>query len=79
MKPTEYEAAREALGWTHAKLAATIGVSVRTPYRYQGGDVDIPEPAARLLRLLVLLRLTVSDRKFDALIEELDRRVRKAA
>jgi transcriptional regulator with XRE-family HTH domain len=79
MTPSEYEAAREALGWTHAQLAETIGVSVRTPYRYQGGDVDIPEPAARLLRLLVLLRLTVSLRKFNELTGELGRKVQKAA
>jgi hypothetical protein len=38
MTPDEYEAARDALGWTHAKLAETIGVSIRTPYRYQGGE-----------------------------------------
>jgi hypothetical protein len=33
--------------------------------------VDIPEPAARLLRLLVLLRLTVSERKFNDIIKQL--------
>jgi DNA-binding XRE family transcriptional regulator len=56
MKPAQYKAAREALGWTHAKLAETIGVSERTPFRYAAGEVEVPEPAARLLRLLVLLR-----------------------
>jgi hypothetical protein len=30
--------------------------------------VDIPEPAARLLRLLVLMRLTLSRRKFEDII-----------
>jgi hypothetical protein len=34
MKPAQYRAARDALGWTHAKLAQTIGVTERTPYRY---------------------------------------------
>jgi transcriptional regulator with XRE-family HTH domain len=71
MKPAQYKAAREALGWTHAKLAETIGVSERTPFRYAAGEVEVPEPAARLLRLLVLLRLTVSARKFDELVAEL--------
>jgi hypothetical protein len=49
MTPREYEAAREALGWTHAKLAETIGVSIRTPYRYQGGEGGIPEPRSSSL------------------------------
>ena len=44
----------------------------RTPYRYAGGDVDIPEPAARLLRLLVLLRLALSKRKFEDIVNALD-------
>jgi transcriptional regulator with XRE-family HTH domain len=73
MTPHEYEAAREALGWTHAQLADIIGVSRRTRYRYQGGEVDIPEPAARLLRLLVTLHLTTSGRKFEQLVAELCR------
>jgi transcriptional regulator with XRE-family HTH domain len=71
LKPAQYKAAREALGWTHAKIAETIGVSIRTPFRYASGEAVIPEPAARLLRLLVALRLTVSTRKFDELVSEL--------
>jgi hypothetical protein len=43
----------------------------RTPYRYADGDVDIPKPAARLLRLLVLLRLTMSQRKFEDIVKQL--------
>lgn len=34
MRPARYRAARDALGWTHAKLAQAIGVTERTPYRY---------------------------------------------
>jgi transcriptional regulator with XRE-family HTH domain len=71
MKPKQYKAAREALGWTHERVADVIGVNVRTPYRYQTGDVEVPEPAARLLRLLVLLRLTQTRRKFNEMIEEI--------
>jgi len=69
MTPREYEAARTALGWTHAQVAETLGVGDRTPYRYASGE--IPEPAARLLRLLVLLRLTIDQGKFKKLVEEL--------
>jgi hypothetical protein len=33
--------------------------------------VAIPEPAVRLLRLLVLLRLTLNERKFDDIVSQL--------
>jgi hypothetical protein len=46
-------------------------VAGRTPYRYAAGEVDIPEPAARLLRLLVLMRLTLSERKFNDIVKQL--------
>ena len=71
MKPKEYKAVREALDWTHLRVAKTLGVSRRVPYRYQNGEVDIPEPAARLLRLLVLLRYTMSERKFNDIVNQL--------
>jgi ribosome-binding protein aMBF1 (putative translation factor) len=67
----EYQAARDALAWTHRRLASTIGVAKRTTYRYATGEL-IPEPQRRLLRLLVLLRLTVSARKFEEIIKQLD-------
>ena len=65
-------AARDTLSWTHERVAKVLGVGRRTPYRYANGDVTIPEPAARLLRLLVLLRLTVSKRKFDDIVKQLN-------
>jgi DNA-binding transcriptional regulator YiaG len=71
MRPSQYKAAREALGWTHEKIAETLGVNLTTVYHYQRGDVVPGEPAARLLRLLVRLRLTIPRRKFDELVEEL--------
>jgi len=77
MKPKEYSAAREALGWTHAKVAETLGLGWRTPYRYASGDVQIPEPAARLLRLLVALRLTTNADRFRKLVEASAMKVEK--
>jgi ribosome-binding protein aMBF1 (putative translation factor) len=71
MEPEHYMAARETLGWTHQKIADTIGVDLTTVYRYQRGDVLPAEPTARLLRLLVRLRLTIPRRKFEQLVEEL--------
>jgi transcriptional regulator with XRE-family HTH domain len=71
MTPSQYMAARNALGWTHEKLAETIGVDLTTVYRYQRGEVEPGEPAARLVRLLVRLRLTFPRKKFEELVEEL--------
>jgi len=49
-----------------------VAGSDRTPYRYACGEAGIPEPSARLLRLLVLLRLTLSEHKFDDVMKQLD-------
>jgi len=73
MKYREYNSAREALGWTHEKVALVLGVSRRMPYRYQRGELDVPEPTSRLIRLLVLLRLTLSARKFEDIVKQLSR------
>jgi hypothetical protein len=70
MTRSEYRSARETLGWTHLRMAQVLGLRRRSSYRYAAGDT-IPEPAARLLRLLVLLRLTVSGKKFNEIIQQL--------
>lgn len=67
----EYNAARDTLRWTHERFANTLGVGQRTPYRYASG-LRIPETQRRLLRLLVLLRLTVGKRKFEEIVSALD-------
>ena len=72
MTKREYRSAHRILGWTHLRMSQILGVGQRTPYRYAAGDVDIPEPAARLLRLLVLMRLTLSERKFNEIVKQLD-------
>jgi DNA-binding transcriptional regulator YiaG len=73
MSPLEFMNARAALGWSYPELANTLGVSLRTPFRWASGENNLQGPEARLLRLLVLLRLTVSAHKFNELIEELRR------
>jgi hypothetical protein len=70
LTPQEYQSARLTLDWTHQRLANTIGISRRTCQRYVLGRA-IPEPTARLIRLLVYLRLTVDASKFEAIIKEL--------
>jgi len=72
MKHREYNSARETLGWTHEKLGEVLGVSKSTVYRFARGEGNSSEPAARLLRLLVLLRLTMSERKFEDIVKQLN-------
>ena len=71
MTPKQYRAVRKELGLSNEEVAKTIGVSRRVPFRYQKGDVDVPEPAARLLRLLVMLRMSLGSRKFNEIVERL--------
>lgn len=66
----EYHAARETLAWTHEKLARKIGTTERTAYRYASGD-KIPPDRRRLLKILVLLKLTLSERKFEQIVSQL--------
>lgn len=75
MTPREYWAVKEALGWSHEKMGHAIGVTERTPYRYASGDVEIQEPTARLMRLLVFLKMTLSQRKFDEVLQQLNHKV----
>lgn len=71
MRADEFNAARDTLKWTHERMAEALGVSPRTPYRYASGT-KIPEPSVRLLRVLVWARLTLSARKFDQLVSQLN-------
>ena len=70
MTQSEYRNARETLGWTHLRLAEVVGLKKRSVYRYAAGE-RIPEPQARLIRLLVLMRLTLSRRKFEDIVRQL--------
>jgi hypothetical protein len=52
------------------RIAEVLGLKRRSVYRYATGE-PIPEPQARLLRLLVLLKLTLSKRKFEDIVRQL--------
>ena len=71
MTPAQYRAVRDELGWSNAQVAKTIGVSKRMPFRYENGETVVPGPAARLLRLLVMLRLTAGSQKFNEIVERM--------
>lgn len=62
MTSKQYRAALSALGLTQAEAAEFLGIGVRTSHGYANGD-EIPEAYAKLLRLMVRLKLTVDDVK----------------
>ena len=71
MTAEEYIAARATLGWPHRKIAQVLGSSLRTSFRWQAGETEISEPTARLLRVLLVLRLT-SAKRFDEVVNQLE-------
>ncbi len=50
MTPQEFRVAREKLGLSAAKLAARLGVHVRTVRRWADGSQDVPGPVAVAMR-----------------------------
>lgn len=71
MTPQQYRAARGILDWTHEQMGVALGVSHRTSIRYAQGDVAIPEPSARLVRMLVRLKLTLTEQQFVHSVESM--------
>lgn len=71
MKPAQYRHARDALGWSHIRLASVIGRTERMSYRYANGKTVIPDLVGKMVRRLVQDRLTMSSRKFNELVEHL--------
>ena len=61
--PTQYRAALKTLELSQHKAAAVLGVAPRTSQGYALGEYGIPEPVARLLRLLVANKITIEDVK----------------
>ena len=68
MKASQYRVARDALDWSHARLAEYLGKSERQSYRYANGGIEIPETVGKLLKRLVHDRLTMSTRPFDEMV-----------
>lgn len=61
MKPKQFNAALEQLELTQVGAAELLGFSPRTARSYAAGDTPIPEPTAKLLRLLVTGKVTFED------------------
>ncbi len=63
MTPAQFRDIRRALGWTQKELASGVGVaSARTVRRWELGERKIPEPVARLLRVIHGRRLRTKKR-----------------
>ena len=60
MTPAQYRKALEALGLTQGSAAEFLGVSIRTSHGYANGE-PIPEGYAKLLRLMIRLKLRTED------------------
>lgn len=60
MTANQYRAALDALGLTQGAAAKFLGVSLKTAHNY-ANEGTIPEAAAKLLRLMVRLKLKPSD------------------
>jgi len=58
MDKDQYRAAIERLGLNAEDAATWLGVSRRASFNYQAGVNDIPEPVARLLRLVINLNMS---------------------
>jgi hypothetical protein len=63
MTPTQYKAAIKALGLSQERAGEWLGISPRTSQGYALGEYPVPEPTAKLLRLVVKLGIKPDDVK----------------
>ena len=63
MTPTQYKAAIKALGLSQHRAADWLGIGRRTSQGWALGEYPVDEPAAKLLRLMIRLKLKPEDVK----------------
>lgn len=61
MTPAQYKAAIERLSLSQRAAGAFLGVDERTSRRWIAGDAAVPESVAKLLRLMIRLKLSTDD------------------
>jgi DNA-binding transcriptional regulator YiaG len=61
MTPKQYADAIERIGLSQRGAGKFLGVDERTSRKWIAGDARIPESAAKLLRLMVRLKLNPDD------------------
>lgn len=63
MSPNDYRLCLHRLGLSQLAAAKVLGIGPRTSRAYALGEVRIPEPVAKLLRLMVRLQIKPEDVK----------------
>lgn len=63
MTPTQFRAAISRLGLSQERAGVWLGISPRTSQGYALGESPVPEPVAKLLRLVIRLNLNPEDVK----------------
>jgi hypothetical protein len=63
MTPAEYKEAIKALGLSQERAGVWLGISPRASQGYALGEYGVPEPTAKLLRLMLRLGLKPEDVK----------------
>jgi hypothetical protein len=61
MTPTQYRTAIAALGLSQERAGLWLGIGKRTSQGYALGEYPVPGPTAKLLRLMVKLKLDPED------------------
>ena len=61
MTANQYRAALAALGLSQARAAIFFGVSSRTSQGYALGEYPVPEAIAKLLQLMIRLKIAPSE------------------
>jgi hypothetical protein len=61
MTPTQYKAAIKSIGLSQQRAGDWLGIGRRTSQGYALGETRIPEPIAKLLRLMIKLKLKPED------------------
>ena len=57
MTPHQYKAAIKALGLSQERAGDWLGIGRRTSQGYALGEYPVPEPIAKLLKLMIKLEL----------------------
>ena len=61
MTPTDFRRTLDSLGLSQTGASRVLGVSDRHVRRWIAGDTNVPEPVAKLLRLMAAGRLSADD------------------
>lgn len=61
MTPLQYKAAIKSLGLSQERAGDWLGIGRRTSQGYALGEYPIPEPIAKLLRLMIKMKLSPDD------------------